>query len=177
MSYKLTLMNATGEITGYSKVDKEDYEKFSAGFWHLRNDGYTSGKFGKLKGLLHRLIMNAEKGDLCVDHINHDRLDNQKNNLRFVSASQNAQNKSKAVNATSSYYGVYKIKNSNNWACSINSDSGLVRHIFKTEIHAAYYYDIIAVAYRGSNAQINKLEKPDDFEIPVKKQLTNKKNS
>jgi HNH endonuclease len=41
---------------------------------------------------LHRIIMSAPKG-IEVDHINFDKLDNQRSNLRFATRSQNEQNK------------------------------------------------------------------------------------
>lgn len=40
---------------------------------------------------LHRVLLSAEKGQI-VDHINNNPLDNRKENLRFVTASQNQMN-------------------------------------------------------------------------------------
>jgi hypothetical protein len=47
----------------------------------------------------------------CIDHINRIRLDNNLNNLRWVSYSTNSKNKSSKKNSTSIYVGVRKTKN------------------------------------------------------------------
>ena len=48
---------------------------------------------------LHRLIMNAQKGQV-VDHVNHNTLDNRRGNLRLVSHSENALNSLRAYTDT-----------------------------------------------------------------------------
>ena len=58
--------------------------------------------------MMHKFIMNAPKG-MCVDHINHDGLDNRRENLRICTYSQNSQNKRRRVNSRSGYKGVYQI--------------------------------------------------------------------
>lgn len=64
-------------------IDDEDYESLSKMSWSLNNRGYAfSGKDGKPIAI-HRLLMNAEKG-VQVDHIDGDKLNNQKHNLRLT---------------------------------------------------------------------------------------------
>ena len=57
--------------------------------------------------MIHKFIMNAPKG-MCVDHINHDGLDNRRENLRICTYSQNSQNKRLRVDSRSGYKGVYE---------------------------------------------------------------------
>lgn len=73
----------------FAIVDREDLARVSSHSWQFHSMGYaTSG--GSI--LLHRLIMGAKKGQM-VDHINRDKLDNRKANLRFCSHRQNSQNR------------------------------------------------------------------------------------
>tara|TARA_R110001583_G_scaffold85211_1_gene223341 strand:- start:1103 stop:1750 length:648 start_codon:yes stop_codon:yes gene_type:complete len=57
--------------------------------------------------MMHQFIMNSPKG-MCVDHINHDGLDNRRENLRICTYSQNSQNKRRRVDSRSGYKGVYE---------------------------------------------------------------------
>ena len=66
-------------------IDIEDVDKVNFTSWYLDKNGYVVSKCKqtKNKGIyLHRLILNAEKMDV-VDHINHNTLDNRKENLRL----------------------------------------------------------------------------------------------
>lgn len=69
-------------------IDKEDYNKICENKWYISN-GYCYNSQGQS---LHRKIMNAKEGQI-IDHINNNKLDNRKDNLRFVTKSQNGQNR------------------------------------------------------------------------------------
>lgn len=78
----------------YTLVDDDDYEKFSQYSWHLCTGGYVGRAAKPKKILLHREIMNTPEG-MFTDHINHNRLDNRKCNLRICTTSQNLANSNK----------------------------------------------------------------------------------
>lgn len=107
-------------------VDDEDFERVNAYKWCSSTHSYpTSGTphgYGNKKPrhtLMHRLVMNAKSGQI-VDHINEDRYDNRKCNLRFCNKSQNAVNKRKLLSTnTSGHQGVYWHKHKQKWAASI----------------------------------------------------------
>ena len=63
---------------------------------------------------LHRVILNAPKGKY-VDHINGNRLDNRRSNLRIVSAIGNGQNRPSAARSNSGYRGVCWIERRKQW--------------------------------------------------------------
>ena len=67
--------------------------------------------------LLHRLIMNAKKGQI-IDHINRNSFDNRKINLRFCSNSENTSN-GKMRKSKSGYKGVCWYKPYNKWVIKI----------------------------------------------------------
>jgi hypothetical protein len=77
-------------------VDDEDLWMFLNHNWNCTKHGYVCRNYfenGKWKcHRMHRMVMNARDGEL-VDHINRNRLDNRKCNLRIVNKSQNAANK------------------------------------------------------------------------------------
>ena len=57
--------------------------------------------------------------DMVVDHINHDKLDNRKDNLRICSTRQNTMNQDVSKNNTSGITGVGWDKSSNKWIAYI----------------------------------------------------------
>ena len=66
------LHNRTGNVVAHAIISPEDYELISQFKWYLVH-GYarTSRKMGNKTEtvLMHRLVMNAKKGQI-VDHIN-----------------------------------------------------------------------------------------------------------
>lgn len=72
-------------------VDDEDFAKLNSVKWCAHSAGYAYRTGGQL---MHRIIMNAPD-NLHIDHINGNRLDNRKCNLRLCTRSQNALNKNK----------------------------------------------------------------------------------
>jgi hypothetical protein len=81
----------------YALVDDEDAERVARVDWfpaHGRTVYAKTGSttIGANRRLMHRLIMRAEVGTI-IDHINGNGLDNRKENLRFVTASENALNR------------------------------------------------------------------------------------
>ena len=70
-------------------IDLEDVERCKTVKWTSNGQGYIEGNQKRYK--LHRFIMNYD-GPLQVDHINRNKLDNRKENLRIVSIFINNQN-------------------------------------------------------------------------------------
>jgi hypothetical protein len=69
--------------------DECDRELVLSAAWHLNNTGYAQSK---RLGLLHRVITNAPEGSE-VDHVNGNRLDDRRCNLRLVTHQENQQNR------------------------------------------------------------------------------------
>lgn len=91
----------------FALVDKEDYEWLSVFTWHCTNHGYASRKDkNNISHYMHRDIMRPETG-LVIDHINGDKLDNRKQNLRVCSQMQNAWNSKSHKDSKVKYRGVY----------------------------------------------------------------------
>ncbi len=88
----------------FTLVDACDYERVTAlGKWYLINTyaGRFRGNNESPQHIrLHRFILDAPDG-VVVDHVNGDRLDNRRSNLRMVTPSQNSHNR-RRVNRNSS---------------------------------------------------------------------------
>ena len=98
--------------------DKEDYDLIKNYCWFM-DRGYivTNDPKTRKEIRFHRLVMKAPKG-LFVDHKNHQRNDNRKNNLRIVTCAQNNMNKGLSSKNKSGVLGVYFQDNS--WCAEIS---------------------------------------------------------
>lgn len=98
---------------------------------HLASWKWTATFFGyvrrserlnerRMNVFMHHAVMGRSTKGLMVDHINGDKLDNRKSNLRFVTRRQNGQNRTdrKSGKMKSRFVGVYPTK-SGNWFASI----------------------------------------------------------
>lgn len=146
----------------FTLVDDEDYDYLMQWKWHLSTDGYafrTTSKDGKrVSIIMHRLINQTPKGGF-TDHINRIKLDNQKQNLRTVTRSQNAQNVDRYTTRHSSIYKGVK-RRPRCWEVWITVKGKQVYiGTFKNERHAALAYDIWAKDVYGDYAVLNFLGK------------------
>ncbi len=128
------LMDEPYEGPGHLKIDGKGYAQISI------HAGYIDGvrKFKKI--LLHRYIMNAPVG-VTVDHINGNRLDNRRANLRLCSQAENNRNKGKFKNNKSGYKGVSWNAQNSKWVAQIQLN-GKKTHLGyfsnPAEAHEAY---------------------------------------
>ena len=108
---------------------------------------------------MHRVILGATKGDQ-VDHINGNKLDNRRCNLRLCSGSQNQMNR-RAIGGVSKFKGVVWQKRSGAggfWRASITKD-GVTKYLgsFSTDLEAAAAYNSAAQELYGAFAAVNDL--------------------
>lgn len=135
-------------------VDDEDYDRLYNLNWYLANTGYAvrtreDGQGGCI--LLHHDILDKGSNGEVVDHIDQDKLNNQKCNLRHVSRSINAQNKVRPVKG---YRGVSKRKTG--YYVRLKKDGVTIyMKMHKDEIEAAKDYDVQAKLIFGENAATN----------------------
>lgn len=88
-------------VYGYAKLDAQDAH-LAEWNWHADRNGYvrrsTKIKQRSVHYYLAREVMGMRAGDgLMVDHIDHDPLNNTRENLRVVTNSQNQQNRKGAA--------------------------------------------------------------------------------
>lgn len=98
-------------------VDEEDFEKLNNHKWCFDGNYAQRREFGK-SIRMHTQLMNPPKGRE-VDHINRNKLDNRKSNLRVVSKSINRFNTGMLPNNTSGVKGVVWDKINSKWRSQI----------------------------------------------------------
>lgn len=118
---KITVKNRT------VLIDKADMPVFNSRRWYISDTGYVVWRGvegGKKRTIrLHRLIIGSKDGEI-VDHINRNKLDNRRHNLRVVSAGENIRNSDRFDQAK--YY--YFDKNKGRW--TIDSKKHGVRGLY-----------------------------------------------
>ena len=148
-------------------IDIDDYDKIKNYRWYINyktatateiNHFYIITHFNHHGMKLHRVILNTDDPKILVDHINHNTLDNRKQNLRFCTTSQNAQNSIKHIDNTSGYKGVFWIKNEKKWRAQIvYNKKQICISLFDTKLEAAYAYNQAALKYHGEFAKLNEI--------------------
>lgn len=104
---------------------------------------------------MHRQILGLTNPDIKTDHIDRDGLNNQRNNLRIATKSQNNANRRSHKNSTSKYIGVHKTAK-NKWIASITKmRTHLYLGIFIKEEDAAKCYNKFADKLHGQFANLN----------------------
>lgn len=147
-------------------VDDEDYELMTQYRWHVRETAASgnrkaSGPYAltnihregrRTSALMHTLLT----GWPLVDHINHNGLDNRRENLRPATRSQNLQNMTGRSNRRWRFKGIEKPSRGRQWKAYIKVD-GRLRHLgyFATDEEAARAYDAAAREAFGPYACLN----------------------
>ena len=138
-------------------VDEQDYEELSKYKWYLI-DGFaarTIKKDSKRTTIyMHRVIIDAPMG-VSVYHVNHNKLDNRRENLHLVKGSARMHRRP-SVKHSSKYRGVYWCKDKRKWIAEIKVYKKQIRlGRFEVEKDAAMAYDEAARKYYGSLARTN----------------------
>ena len=138
----------------FAKVDPEDAERVLAmAPWQCTKTGYAIKILWKSRTLLHRFLMDAPD-DMQVDHINGDKLDCRKANLRLATDLQNRHNTPPHRDCVSGFKGVSF--NGKRWRARIYAQ-GKQRALgyFDTLEEAARVYDAAAKELYGEFAWLN----------------------
>ena len=133
-------------------MDKRDRELFTTKL-RINSKGYVVCQ----EKLLHRVIMNAKEGEV-VDHINGNKLDNRRKNLRICTNSENVRFQKRHKNNTSGFKGVSWSKGMKKWEARIMVDrKSIVGGYFSNRLDAAKEYNRLATKFFGEYAMINNL--------------------
>lgn len=172
-NYKIPLRNKEKEIIDYTFVSKEDFDTLNKFRWYKNTDGYVINSSTKNNRIHRYIIIDILKNDIdshtFVDHINNNRLDNRRENLRIVTHSKNSRN----IIKNKKYYGVSYQEKRKMFRCrlKINKNTPELNAYYTIEEHAAYQYDLWIKKHNVSCGNINNIKKPKKFVeyIPKKK--------
>lgn len=148
---------------GYTTVDESMLPELLNFTWFKTTQGYVATDMvenGKRRRvLLHRFILNAPERKV-VDHINGNRLDNRKSNLRLCTQQQNTFNARSTTGNKHGYKGIRfdKRQPRKGWIAQITFNRKniyLGSHYTKEE--AALAYNEAARNYFGNFAKLNKI--------------------
>lgn len=158
----------------FAVVDDEDFMNLSATRWCV-SDGYA---FNAKLGRMHRAILRAPDG-VMVDHINGDKLDNRRENLRLCTNSQNQANR-KVSQGVSKFKGVVwqKLKSGKGyWKACITKD-GVTTYLgtYPTDVEAAAAYNVAAVSMFGEFAHQNNLTLTKSVRVSRERKQVNRKS-
>jgi hypothetical protein len=150
----------------FALVDDKNYKDLMQFKWYALHQGNTfyavrnvwiDGK--RTAERMHRRILGLKLGDgKHTDHINHNGLDNQLNNIRVCTHKENHQNQKKSSNNTSRFKGVHWDKQHKKWRAMIMVNFRK-KHLgyFDDKIDAAKIYNKTAVEYFELNISENLL--------------------
>jgi len=143
-------------------VDDDDFDwinqwkwcavKFRSEIFYAVRTDRTGGK--QTTVYMHRLIINVSGPERHIDHKDGDGLNNQKDNLRIATSSQNNANRKAWKNSSSKYLGVSWNKDEKKWQVSIMKNRKKT-HVgyFHNEEEGAIAYNEIAPKIHGAFAK------------------------
>lgn len=104
LTARVPLLSRDGSVLAYALIDAADAEWAGQWQWGLSKQGQYAVRGNGIK--MHRELLGLTRGDgLFGDHINRDKLDNRRGNLRILTPSESAQNVSSRSHS-SKYRGV-----------------------------------------------------------------------
>ena len=143
-------------------VDDDMFDYLNQWKWYANNNyvgrSITVSKNKQKHILIHRFIMKPDKG-MLIDHLDGNPLNNQKNNLRICTHSDNMRNCKISIKNTSGYKGVSFVKKKNKYKSAIKFNKRKIYLGYYIDpIDAARAYNTAAIKYFGEFAHLNKID-------------------
>lgn len=145
-------------------VDDADYERLSAFRWsaYVAHTGavYARTSTGGVREM-QRVVLDPDwlvPGTYLVDHRDGNTLNNQQDNLRFVTYRVSNLNRRLRANSKSGYRGVHYCNTDRAWIASIRVNSRVIRSKrHATAEAAALAYNDMAILLNGPEAKLNEV--------------------
>lgn len=152
---------ADGNVT---IVDEEDVGILRAGEWFVNSKGYVVRRGRGPGKRLHRRVMARKlrrnlRRDQLTDHLNRDKLDNTRGNLRLATQSQNQFNRGPDTGYRFKGVRLLRREKVNRWDARITCRGK--RHylgVFATPEDAARAYNAAAIILHGEYVYLNDVD-------------------
>jgi hypothetical protein len=163
MECKLIPLFSGDEVVAYAIVDAQSHDFLAQWQWGLSGSGYARrriGLFGRnFQVYMHRVVLGLpDDAGLQGDHINGNRLDNRRTNLRPASLEENARNRFAQDGKMGGikYKGVFAQRGTKNVTVRIRvMGRTLYLGSFSDQEVAAKVYDEAAIHHFGPRAKLN----------------------
>lgn len=153
---EIILYNGENIEINRTQIDLEDVDKCINYKWSLNKLNYVCCKHNKTTIFLHRFLMDlSHENKETIDHIDRNKLNNRKSNLRYCNQSQNNTNTKIRKDNTSGFKGVYFNKEKQKWRAYIFinkkykslgyfdklEDAVYIRNIFAQKQYKEFYFN------------------------------------
>lgn len=146
------------------KVDDDLYEALNKVTWWCTSRGHAQGWVDGEFVYMHWLVLEGD-GERIYDHIDGDPTNNQLNNLRLVTYTQNAVNTKKQEGTTSLYKGVSWYEKLNKWVMKYYEDKRQIHGgYFECQHDAAEAYNTEMFRMHGEYARLNVINRDEGIE-------------
>ncbi len=146
-----------GNEIGFTLIDLEDFDKVKDYKIGIATGGYARISIDGNKMLLHNYLVDYD----MVDHINRNKLDNRKSNLRLTDKSKNAENIDRGL-----YVGITKVPSGNYQASITVNYKSIYLGTFNTKDEALFARYNAEIKYFGDN----RVKDYDDVKVKIFKE-------
>jgi len=154
---EIILFDKNQKEVGRATVDTHGLEIIKKHKWCITFYGYAVTTINGRKTSMHKLLTIDHAKGYEIDHIDGNRLNNRRGNLRIATHSENLRNAKKRKDCSSKYKGVYFCKKYKKWVARIKtSDKNNLLGIFEKETEAAKAYDFAAIKFFKEFAKTNE---------------------
>lgn len=156
-------------VNGYDiLVDEQDYDILSRHRWNVDKHGYAVTSMSSKNMYMHRMVFGTVPQKHVVDHVNRNKLDNRRENLRMATRADNLLNSRNGV-ANVDYVGVrangrkyaaytgIKGKNVYIGTADTAEDAAKLRDAFAYTLHGEFIY----LNFPGNVEEYKTAEFPD----------------
>jgi hypothetical protein len=146
----------------FAIVDDADFDELSKFKWHSKHnpndDRWDASRVVDGRIVKMQQVIMGKRDGMQIDHINHNSLDNRRQNLRFCTGSQNCQNRRKKRGGKFEYKGVFQNRQGKFTVRIMIEGKRKSIGTFRDLVNAADAYNRAALENYGEFALLNAIK-------------------